>query len=126
MRALILILCACVTLAGCAAPPAGMQAKAAGGMTAFATLSEWGTWEFELAPAYTRLAAARHNAARLLDARRIDVATAVAVQALADQARALLDASRRGDAKHPTAEQRLQLDRARALIAEAESLLGRT
>lgn len=124
MRAL-LILIAAALLAACAlAPVQPIQAAAQGKVAGFGTLADFGSWEFELAPAYTRLAVLRHRAARQLDERRIALDVAVTVQDLADRARALLDLSRRGNAKQPTLEQRAQLSAAVLLIADAEALLG--
>jgi hypothetical protein len=113
-----------LALAGCAsAPAAQVTASGGAGVTGFATLSLWGTWEMDLAPAYTRLAALRHRAARALIAEKIDVATAIEIQKTADKARALLDESRRGDLKTPTDQQRAGLAEALRLIASAEQLL---
>lgn len=128
MRRSLIALAAAVALAGCAASlPATqttpVQARSTASVSGFATLALWGTWESELAPAYTRLAALRHRAANALQAGRIDVATAIDVQALADQARAKLDASRRGSATAPSADQRVLLVEARHLIYRAEQRL---
>lgn len=123
MRRLLLIALACILAACSTAPAAPIQATGQGRIVGFATLAIWGDWESDLAPAYTQLAAARHRAARMLTDGRISVDTAVAVQKTADQARALLDASRRGDAKTPTQQQRDQLAEAKRLIAATEQLM---
>lgn len=121
-RALLIALA--FAMAACTAvPQTPIKAAGQGNITGIATLALWGGWESELAPAYTRLAAVRHRAARLLNADKIDVDTAIAVQQTADQARVLLDQSRRGQAKTPTDQQRAQLANAQRLIAIAESLL---
>lgn len=116
--ALSFALAACTT-----APVAPVQATGQGNISGFATLALWGEWESDLAPAYTRLAVLFHRTARALDARQITVDTAVAIRKTADQARHLLDASRRGDAKTPTLLQRAQLDEAQRLMVSIETLL---
>lgn len=127
MRAIILVAAAlaAILVTPAIAEEVQVQGRAAapGQIVGFATAAEFGTWEMELAPAYTRLAAMRHNAARLLNARQIPVALAIAVQDKADKARTALDQSRRGEAKHPTARQRQLLMEAKRLIAEAEATL---
>jgi len=115
---LVLALSACTS-----APPAPLKAAGQGSVAGFATLALWGEWESELAPAYTQLAVVRHRAAKALDAGKISVDTAIAIQQAADQARQLLDESRRGDAKEPTLLQRAQLAEAKRLIVTAETLL---
>jgi hypothetical protein len=117
--ALLLGLTACST----APTPAPLAASARGSISGFATLATFGTWEMQLAPAYTRLASIRHRAAAKLDARQITAATALAVQAQADQARAALDRSRRTDAGEPTPDQRAALAEALRFIDETQSLL---
>lgn len=119
--ALALALSACSTTP--ATTPAPVSATGKSGLVGFATISLWGTWESELAPAYTRLAVLRHNAARALDANRIPRSVAVQIQALADSARARIDTSRRGNAEQPTAAQRADLAEAKRLIESAEQLL---
>lgn len=106
-------------------PPTTTPARAIakGSVSGFATAALWGTWEEQLAPAYTRLAALRHQAALELTAGRIPVDRAQSVQSLANRARRALDASRRGDALDPTHDQRQQLDAAKALIAQGYALL---
>lgn len=115
---LVLALSACTT-----APTAPLKAAGQGTGAGFATLAFWGQWESELAPAYTQLAVVRHRAAKALDLGKIGVDTAIAIQQAADQARQLLDESRRGSANEPTLLQRAQLAEARRLIVTAETLL---
>lgn len=124
MRKTLIAMIAAAALSACAAP-AVTPVTASGGssISGFATLANFGTWEMDLAPAYTRLAVVRHRAARELDAGRIGVATAIDIQASADKARALLDASRRGNLKTPTAQQRDTLDQALHQISAVEQLL---
>lgn len=125
MKKTILALAVAAMLAGCATPPKPVSAQGGSQLAGFATLAVWGTWEAELAPAYTRLAVLRHNAANRLDAGRISVQTAQMVQSMANEARAALDLSRRGPAKEPTDLQREQLADAIRLIERAEQLLER-
>lgn len=124
MKNIILLLAALMALAGCTTSTTHMTGRASGGLQAFGTLASFGTFEMELAPAYTRLAVLRHNAARLLRDGRIDVGTAQTVQGTADQARNLLDAAHAetldGKAR-PAARE--NLNNATALIAAAEKFL---
>lgn len=123
MRALIITIAA-LALVACATPPATpMAGTASGSISGFATIARWGTYEMELAPAYTRLAALRHGAAQALSRGRITVATAIEVQEVADVARASLDAARRGNLDAPTDAQRAQLTSALQLIERGENLV---
>lgn len=124
MKKTIFALAIAALLAGCAVTPSSPVAARGGSQIAgFATLSLWGSWEAELAPAYTRLAALQHRAARQLDAGAIGQATATEIRDKAAEARELLDASRRGNAAEPTAEQRVMLVQAQHLLYQAEQLL---
>ena len=79
-------------LAGCAmTSPIEPPPPGGGGVAAFATLAPEGTLEWRASPAYTGLAAARHQAAKNLRKRRITVDQAKAAQALADAIRSDLD-----------------------------------
>lgn len=123
MKKLFILLAAIMALAACAheSPIAG---SASSGPVAFGTLASFGTFEMELAPAYTRLAVLRHNAARSLRDQRIAVATAVSIQSAADNARSLLDAAHAEtlDGKsRPSAIEKLR--QAQHLINAAEKLL---
>lgn len=126
MKSILLALAAALALAACAAaPPAGSVAgTAAGRMQMFGTLASFGTFEMELAPAYTRLAVLRHRAANRLNQGRIDVAAARQIQALADDARARLDAAHSATlAGQVPPSARAQLVEAQRLIEAGESLL---
>lgn len=90
MRTLI-IMALCALIVGCGSLPSDIQGRAAGGPVMFGTVAAFGTFEMQLAPAYTRLAVLRHNAARALAEKRIPVQTAEFIQAVADRARSLLD-----------------------------------
>lgn len=119
-----LLIAAALALSACASQQVTpLQATSPSSVSGFATIAQWGTWEADLAPAYTRLAALRHRAARALDAGRINVDTAIAIQANADRARAALDDSRRGPARDPTLLQRAQFAEAQRLIGVIEHLM---
>lgn len=122
---LLLVVGALALASAAFATPAPVTATATASVVGFATAAPWGTWQAELAPAYTRLAALRHRAARALEARRIPVAVAIEIQAKADVARARLDASRRGEVVDPTPIQRQALAEAIRQIEQAEQLLER-
>lgn len=125
MKKSLLILALCAALTACASSPQPLPiaASARGSVVGFATLATFGTWEMELAPAYTRLAVLQHRAARQAEARKILRTAAVEILYLADRARALLDASRRATSAAPTAEQLQALADASRLLEQAESLL---
>ena len=124
MRKILLAAVLAVSLAACATPqPAPLAAYARGHVTGVATLAIWGTWEMELAPAYTRQIVLLNRATRALEAGQIDVATAIEIRTAADRARQLLDASRRGHATQPTALQRASLADAQHQLYLAEQLL---
>lgn len=123
MRSILLALVAALTLAACAAQPP-LSGAAPGRAQMVGTLASFGTFEMELAPAYTRLAVLRHRAAGRLTAGRIDVATARQVQAQADDARARLDAAHSATlAGQVPASARDNLAEARRLIEAGEALL---
>lgn len=67
-------------------------------MVAFGTLATFGTFEMELAPAYTRLAVLRHNAAAALRKGKISVEVAKKIQRGANLARVSLDQAKLADA----------------------------
>lgn len=122
---LLLVVGAMALASAAFATPAPVTATATASVVGFATAAPWGTWQAELAPAYTRLAALRHRAARALEARSISVSVAIEIQAKADIARARLDASRRGELVDPTPIQRQALADAIRQIEQAEQLLER-
>jgi hypothetical protein len=125
MKKIILLLAALLTLAGCVTPSSSpIAAHAGGGTTMFGTLAAFGTFEMQLAPAYTRLAVLRHNAAQDLRAGRISVPVAQSIQDTADAARKLLDAAHEetADGKERLGA-REKLNAATGLIAGAEKML---
>lgn len=126
MRALI-VMALCALIVGCGSLPSGIQGRAAGGPVMFGTVASFGTFEMELAPAYTRLAVLRHNAARALREKRIDVYAAEAIQASADAARQRLDSAHNAtlDGKpNPAARQSLA-DAVEWIKAAEETLRGK-
>lgn len=126
MSARILIAFALVTLlAACASAPqplATAPARPSGVVVAFGTLASVGTCEYRLAAEYTALALARYRAARALDEKRIDVAAAREVQALADQARAELD--RACAPPEDEVRERTAAARAREIRARIDTIIG--
>lgn len=83
-----------VGLTGCASQQAPLSGNAsASGLYGAATLASVGTCEMDVAADYTALAMSRTRAARNLGKGRINVAQAKQIQALADRARADLDAA---------------------------------
>lgn len=73
--------------------PLESHAKADGGSFAVGTLAALGSFEYQTAPAYTRLIMARRNATTAISKGRITVETAESVQSAADTVRKLLDSS---------------------------------
>ncbi len=117
MRKTILLIM--LLLAACASQPQAIQAKVKpADIGVFATLAESGTFEMELAPVYTQLAAARHSAAAQLRDGRISLADAVKVQQLADAARTALDGAY-------AADKRGQRNLAAALVMQANLTLSK-
>lgn len=126
MRTLTLLIL--LTLTACAAQPSQpIQAHAAGGILAVGTLAPFGSWEFELAPGYTRSASIRARTESRLSRGAIHSNTARNVQALCDQARALLDAAttQTADGK-PTPAAREKLKAAQSLLDRAAHLVEGT
>jgi hypothetical protein len=81
-------------LTGCAAPPAvSLEGAAKAGPNIVATLARTGTCEMDVASDFTALASYRTRTARLLETKAITIDQAIKVQALADSARADLDAA---------------------------------
>lgn len=93
MRKLLVVLVALFAIVGCAHESTPISGTVSAGPQMFGTIAPFGSFEMQLAPAYTRLAVLRHNAARALAGGRISVATAQSVQDKADMARIQLDAA---------------------------------
>lgn len=125
MKNTVIALAIAALLSACAAAPqpAPVAATARANVSGVATLAVWGTWEMELAPAYTRQIVLLNRATRALEAGQIDVGTAVQIRDHATRARQLLDASRRGNATQPTALQRASLADALHQLYLAEQFL---
>lgn len=123
MRLFFLTLFA-VLIAGCATTPIESARPARdAGTFAVATIAPFGSFEFEAAPAYTRLAVARRLAARRLSDGRMTVEHAIAVQAAADDARRALDAAAAAASSGDRAGARDQLGDAMGKVRRAEKLV---
>ena len=125
MRYLIVIAVAALA-AACAAPPVQ---PVAGGVTpnkplVVGTLAAEHSHEWRAAPAWTQLIVLRHRAARLLDERQIDVTAAKRIQALADDARAKLDAAAAADTAGDASRAAALLTEAQLRLTDATLLLG--
>lgn len=88
------------------------------------TLAPVDSHEWRAAPAWTQLLILRHRAARLLDARQIDIATAKRIQALADEARSHLDAAAAADRAGDAAKAEKALLDAQLKLTTATAALG--
>lgn len=112
-------------LSACATPPPTLtvSASAAADVSGAATIAQFGTWEHVIAPEVTRLTVLARTAIRLREQGRISHATASSALAALFRAEAELQASRRGQAAEPTAEQRAHLAEARRQLDLAAHLL---
>lgn len=119
----LVLLASAVSGCATATPVTTIHATAVSKSQGAATIAMWGSWEWELAPAYTRLAMLRRSAAAQLSDGRISLAAAKGIQAAADRARWQLDSSRRGNAAEPAPSQRTAYAEALRTIEVGESLL---
>lgn len=116
-------------LAACSSSPEKTQAIIAAAQIeplssyAVATLAPIGSFEHKAAPAYTKLALLRNNAAKKLRAGEITVQAAIDVQAAADGVRATLDAALRDDAENRSDAATKKLIAAGVQLFAAESAL---
>lgn len=125
MHRILIPIVAAFALAACAGPTAPLTSAPARdtGVIVSATLAPLGSFEWTVAPDYTRLATTRRLAARALTNGRISIATAEQVQVEADAARSALDeAVRVAPTSRATAE--ALVAKARSSIARAAALLG--
>lgn len=90
IAALALLLCACAGAPRESAPLTG-AASSSGGMAAFATLAPLGSFEWELAPSYTKLAKLRFDTAHRLREHRLPIELAQSVLLRTEVVRSLLD-----------------------------------
>lgn len=119
MRTLILA-AALALLSACAGPQLASAPERDTGVIAVATLAPLGSFEWQVAPDYTRMAMTRRIAARLLTQGRITVEVAEQVQAEADAARRLLDeAVAAGGGAANVAQAREHIARAQKLVEVA-------
>lgn len=118
----ILILAAALLLSACGTTTPLSTAPARDtGVIVTATLAPLGSFEWQVAPDYTKLATTRRLAARALTNGRITVATAEQVQVEADAARRLLDeAVAAGGGTANVAQAREAIARAAALLEAAK------
>lgn len=124
MKKTLIVLAACIAMSACAVPAiTPIEGRSSASAAGVATAALWGTWEMNLAPAYTRHAVLLHRATRLADARKITRANAIDIQLLTDRAKALLDFSRRGSATDPTPEQRQALAEAKLLLNNVDAIM---
>lgn len=101
--------------------------EAQSGMVVIGTLAPFGSWEFELAPTYTRNASLRQRAANALRNKKISLEVAKSILTITDKVRALLDmATRETTDGKPTPSARTKLNDAAALIAQGERQLEGT
>lgn len=118
------ILAAALALSACASAPAQLGSAAPerdSGVIVVGTLAPLGSFEWQVAPDYTKLATTRRLAARLLTNGRITVQTAEQVQVEADVARRLLDeAVAAGGGAANVAQAREHIARAAALVEGAK------
>ena len=94
------------------------------GITLVGSIAPLDSFEWEVAPMYTRLAVLRQRTARLLRDSRIDIAAAVRVQQYADHARGLLDQAVAAELKSKDRNAaRATASQAKADIDSIESIL---
>ena len=125
MRRILIPVAAALALAACAAPTTPLSTSPARdtGVIVSATLAPLGSFEWTVAPDYTRLATTRRLAARALTNGRISIATAEQVQAEADAARRALDEAVATAPRNRAVADSL-VAKARESIARAAALLG--
>lgn len=118
-----------LALAACSSSPEKTQAIIAAAQSeplesfAVGTLAPVGSFEWQAAPAYTKLALLRHSAAKKLRAGEITVSTALDVQAAADGIRSQLDAAIAADAAKQSTEAAKLLIAAGVQLFAAEAAL---
>ena len=118
-----LFLTACAGVSQKPTLPLATEPSTSGGIQVFATLADFGTFEMELAPAYTRLAVLRHNAARALNKSRITRNDAISIQLAADSARAKLDEAKMLSVDNREQEAKTKLQAALEIIKLQEMRL---
>lgn len=125
MHRILILIVAALALAACAAPTAPLTSAPArdSGVIVTATLAPLGSFEWQVAPDYTRLATTRRLAARALTNGRISIATAEQVQVEADAARRALDEAVATAPRNRAVADSL-VAKARAGITRAQALLG--
>lgn len=116
---------------GCAStsPPVPIalqaEAKSVGGYSAFGTLAPLGSFEWQMAPSYTRAKVLLHNAAQRFRKGEISLELATEVLNRTDAAHAALDAAVAADANHQPLLAQQKAAEAGRLILDTEALLER-
>lgn len=125
MHRILIPVAAALALAACAAPttPLSTAPERDTGVIVTATLAPLGSFEWTVAPDYTRLATTRRLAARALTNGRISIATAEQIQVEADAARSALDEAVAAAPRNRAVADSL-VAKARESIARAAALLG--
>lgn len=126
MRKKLMIIGVCaLALSACATtpPPTPVTASGAVRIQGAATIAEFGSWEWQLAPKISRAKVLAQRTARDLGAGRITVGTARAVDAAIARAEASLKAAQRGKKEAPSPENVAALAEARRALDIAQSLL---
>lgn len=125
MNRILILIAAALSLAACAGPtvPLASAPVRDTGVIVTATLAPLGSFEWTVAPDYTRLATTRRLAARALTNGRISIATAEQVQVEADAARRALDEAVATAPRNRAVADSL-VAKARESIARAAALLG--
>lgn len=94
------------------------------GSFAAGTLAPLGSFEWRVAPTYTRNATARHDAARALRKRELSFEQGAAVLTATDRARTALDAAVKADASKNSKLAEQKAKEAADAVAEAQTILG--
>lgn len=127
MTRIIIVFVLAMFLIGCASTQnhsARLQAEeSSNAIVAFGTLASFGTFEMELAPAYTRLALLRHKAAQALKKGLINIDVAKKIQRGADHARVYLDQAKLADEKQQPNFAHIALAKGLTQIEQTEGLL---
>lgn len=122
LSAVLGLLAACVT-EQVAQPLEASAAATDDGSYSAATLAPLGSFEWKIAPSYTRNALVRHNTAKALRKQEITLAVASNVLKATDRARTLLDNAIAADARKDVVSAENLAKAAADVIAQAEIIL---
>lgn len=117
------LLALAVTACATVPPPVPVSAAASTKSAGVATIAQFGTWEWELAPSITRVQVLANRATAQIKEGRLSKETATTVLATLEGARDALKAARRGENEEPTPENRAALSEAKRLLGIAAALL---